>query len=175
MSKITKIVSIIVSFITISLLSSCELPMAVVGIPNPKNTVTDFFDCVCSGDFAKADEYISGVSISMKNDVSGNFSNKLYGYLLQSYSYTQTTDVQSDNIDAWCTVDFTYLDLNLLANDLKELSTKMGKNYIAESREGYVENKNDSIILTDEGAEKIAAEALDSLMTNPEKYYTTKN
>ena len=50
----------------------------------------------------------------------------------------------------------------------------MGKNYIAESREGYVENKNDSIILTDEGAEKIAAEALDSLMTNTEKYYTTK-
>ncbi len=156
-------------------LSACDMPMSIVGdLPEPEETVTCFFDSVCEGDFEGADEYLSGVSLSMRDKVTGVFSQKLYDYLLKSYSYQLKGPVKSDGLDAECAVDFTYLDLNLLNEDLKNLSTKIGKSYISEAKEGYVEKKDDAISLTDEGAEKIAAEALDSLMATPEKYYSTK-
>ena len=157
-------------------LTSCEMPMKIVGsIPDPKDTVTTFFDSVCAGDFAESDKHLSGVSLSMKKQVEGEFAKKLYGYLLQSYDYKIDGEVTCDLLDANCRVDFTYLDLNLLSGELKNLSTKLGKRYVTEVKDGYVEEKDGSYSLSDEGAEKVAAEALDSLMNEAEKYRSTRS
>ena len=136
-------------------LSACDMPMTVVGsIPDPTETVKVFFDSVCDGDFAEADKYLSGISLSMKKQIDGVFAQKLYNYLLKSYRYGINGDVSSHLTEASCNVDFTYLDLNRLAGDLKNESTALGKKYV--------------------NAEKVASEALDTLMTQSEKYCTTK-
>ena len=176
MSSIKKLICVIAAFTVFMSLSSCEMPMKIVGnIPDPKNTVIDFFDSVCAGDFASSDKYLSGVSLSMKKQVEGEFAGKLYDYLISSYDYKLNGEVTSDLLDASCKVDFTYLDLNLMSEDLKTTATKLGKKYVTEAKEGYVEEgKDGSFSLSDEGAEKVAAEALDRIMTESQKYYTTK-
>ncbi len=175
MSITKKITCIFVIFATVLSLSACDMPIKIIGsIPEPRDTVTGFFDSVCAGDFKKSDKYLSGMSLSMKKDIEGHFASKLYDYLVKSYAYQINGDVVSSQLDAECKVDFTYLDLNLLSDDLKARSTQLGKRYIAENKEGYVEEKDGAINLTDSGAEKIAEEALDDLMKNSEKYCSTK-
>lgn len=174
MSITNRIISVIACLVAFASLSSCAMPMKIVGdIPAPEDTVTAFFDSICAGDFNESDQFLSGMSLSMKKNVEGVFAQKLYDYLVKSYKYAINGKVNCDQLDADCKVDFTYLDFNLLSEDLKAKSTKLGKKYIAESKEGYVEEKDGSIKLTDEGAEKIAAEALDELMSTPEKYCST--
>ena len=175
MNVFKRMMCIILAMASIATLCACSMPMKIVGnIPDPRNTVTSFFDNVCAGNFKESDKYLSGVSLSMKSDVEGVFSQKLYDYLLKSYGYQINGDITTDQLDAACKVDFTYLDFNLLSDDLKKTATRLGKKYMAENTEGYVEEKEDGVSLTDEGAEKTAADALDLLMSSPEKYYATK-
>ena len=175
MSITKKLVCLFTALATGLMISACSMPVKIIGgIPEPKDTVTAFFDSVCAGDFKQSDKYLSGMSLSMKNQIEGQFAQNLYDYIVKSYRYRLIGDVHSSQLDADCKVEFTSLDLMLLSDDLKSLSTRLGKRYIAESREGYVEEKDGSITLTDEGAEKIAVEALDQLMTDPDKYCSAK-
>ena len=175
MSFTKKLTCIVAVFAVLLSLTACDMPMKVIGsIPDPKDTVITFFDSVCAGDFAESDKHLSGISLSMKKQVEGVFSQKLYNYLLKSYCYELRGEVYSEKLDANCKVEFTSLDLNLLSGDLKSAATKLGRQYMAETKEGYVEKKGDSYTLSDEGAEKVAAEALDSLMTSSEKYCSTR-
>lgn len=163
------------AFFALVSLSGCTLPTKVIGyFPEPKDTVTAFFDSVCSGDFEKSDTYLDGVSLVVKNQPQDIFSQKLFDYLLKSYRYQLIGNVKKNRFDAECQVSFTYLDFNLLIDDMKAASTKLGKRYIAESKEGYVTADENGISLTDSGAQKIAAEVLDRLMSEPEKYYSTQ-
>ena len=175
MSVKKRILFLFTALAAILSLSACDMPLKIVGdIPEPADTVTAFFDNVCKGNFNKADEYLSDMSLSMKNDIDGVFAQKLYSYLVESYKYKINGDVSCSQLNASCKVDFTYFDFNLISEDLKSMSTKLGKRYIAENREGYVDEKDGAVILTDDGAEKIAAEALDELMKDSEKYCTSK-
>lgn len=163
------VLAVLVSF------TACEMPMKVVGsIPEPEETVKAFFDSVCAGKFAESDRYLSGVSLSMKKEIEGEFAQKLYDNLLKSYGYRIDGEVVAESLDASCQVEFTFLDLNLLSDDLKTASTTLGKKYVKETKEGYVEDKDGSYLLSDAGAEKVAAEALDQLMNDRGKYCSTK-
>ena len=142
MSVIKRLMCTIMAMAAMASLCACSMPMKIIGnIPDPTSTVTSFFDSVCAGDFKESDQYLSGVSLSMKNNVEGVFSQKLYGYLLKSYSYRINGEIITHQLDASCKVDFTYLDFNLLSDDLKKTATNLGKKYIAENAEGYVEEK----------------------------------
>jgi hypothetical protein len=176
MTLTKKLICILSVIAVLMSLTACEMPMKIVGsIPDPKDTVTTFFDSVCAGRFAESDKYLSGVSLSMKKQVEGEFAKKLYDYLIQSYDYKINGEVTCDLLDANCKVDFTYLDFNLLSGDLKKISTKLGKRYVTEAKDGYVEEKDGAYSLSDEGAEKVAAEALDSLMKEADKYRSTRS
>lgn len=150
--------------------------MRIIGtIPDPAPTVTGFFDSLCAGDFQKADSYLADVSVSMKEEPVGGFQQKLYGYLLKSYRYQTVGQPETDSFDARQDVSFTYLDFDRLAGDLREQSSKLGKKYMVERNEAYAEPHGTSWELTDKGAEMVASEALDKLLSdNPEPYYTTR-
>ena len=175
--KTTRIGScFILSLVICLLLGSCDFPMRVVGnIPDPQQSVEGFFDSVCEGDFKKADTYLGDVSISMKEEVTDGFSKKLLQYLKESYRYEITEKAKTDSLNASQTVIFTYLDFSLLTDDLRARSSKIGQKYLAEHNETYTETTDNTSILTDEGANLVAEEALDSVMKkNPEKYYTSE-
>ncbi len=175
MSK-TRISSCIVLSLAICLLlGSCSFPMRVVGkIPDPQQSVTGFFDSVCEGDFKKADAYLGDVSISMKDEPADGFSKKLMQYLNESYSYELVGQPKTNKLSSVQDVVFTYLDFSLLADDLRAKSSQIGKGYLSERNESYTELVDNATVLTDEGAELVAEEALDAIMTkNPEQYYTS--
>ena len=163
-------------FFTLIALSSCSLPTKIIGtFPEPEESVTGFFESVCTGDFEKSDTYLDGLSLVVKNQDEDVFSKALCKYLLESYHYELVGDLHKEQFSAEGKVSFTYLDFNLLINDLKSGSTKLGKRIMAEGKEGYVKQDDNGITLTDDGAKKIAAEVLDSLMSSkPERYYSTK-
>ena len=143
MSLTKKMICLIAFFAVLMSMTACDMPMKIVGnISDPKDTVTAFFDSVCDGNFAESDRYLSGVSLSMKKQVEGVFAGKLYDYLIKSYRYQINGDVTSESLDANCKVDFTFLNPNLLSGDLKAESTKLGKKYVKEIKEGYVQEKN---------------------------------
>ena len=162
-------------FVSVALLSACSLPTTIIGsFPEPEDTVTALFDSICSGDFEKADTYLDGVSLVVKNQSEDVFSQKLFEYLLESYKYELIGGLNKKQFEAKCKVSFTYLDFNKLLKDLNTASTKLGKRYIAESKEGYVTEDENGITLTDDGAKKIAAEVLESMMSEPGRYYSTQ-
>ena len=174
MSSFKRLLCAVSAVFVLFSLSACAFPTKIIGsFPEPEDTVKEFFDSVCAGDFEKSDTYLDEVSLVLKNQPDDIFSEKLYAYLLQSYSYTVEGQVKKSQFSAECSISFTYLNFNLLLDDLKAGSTKLGKRYIAESKEGYVTSDENGISLTDEGAKKIAAEVLDAMMTKPEKYYST--
>lgn len=165
--------SLSLSLLLCAILSGCELPLTVVGsIPDPENTVTDFFDGVCEGDFQKADACLNGSSVAMRNTPSDGFSTALMNYLQESYAYQLTGSIEVIELEAQQDVFFTYLDFDLLAEDLRDESSKLGKKYIKTQDEAHTEMKDGVCTLTDEGAQAVAVEALDSLMTEPEQYYS---
>lgn len=175
--KITRIgFCFVFSLIVCLLLGSCEYPMRVIGsIPDPQQSVTGFFDSVCKGDFKKADTYLGEVSIGMKEEPTDGFSKKLMQYLNDSYSYELAGKASTDKLTATQDVNFTYLDFMLLADDLRAKSSQIGKQYVSEQNEAYTELIDNATVLTDEGAELVAQEALDSIMKkNPQKYYATQ-
>ena len=175
MLSLKKLLCVFTAFFALISLSACTLPTKIIGdFPDPEDTVTAFFDSVCAGDFEKSDTYLEGVSLVVKNQPQDIFSQKLFDYLLKSYQYQLIGNVNKKQFEADCQISFRYLDFNLLTDDMKSASTKLGKRYIAESKEGYVTADENGISLTDSGAQKIAAEVLDSLMVEPEKYYSTQ-
>lgn len=170
---------IILAFITALVMclqfSSCEFPTVGIGeIPSPQSTVEEFFDSVCAGDFDKADTYLVNSSISMEGEASGEFADKLLGYLLDSYSYQLVGDAEISSLYAEQEVKFTYLDTNKLTDDLRNESTKVGQKYVNRRDENYTTIEDGKCSLTDEGAEQAAIEALESIMQTPEKYYNEK-
>lgn len=167
---------IVLSVVICLLLSGCEYPMRVVGkIPDPEQSITGFFDSLCEGDFKKADTYLGDVSISMKKEPTDVFSKKLIQYLNESYSYELVGKAKTDKLSATQDVVFTYLDFTLLANDLRAKSSQIGKQYLSEQNEAYTELIDNATVLTDEGAELVAQEALDAIMkNNPKKYYASE-
>ena len=168
MFRFSKILRIILSAAIILTMCSCEFKTAVaVGIPKPEDSITDFFDCVCAGNYSDADRYLSGFSLKMNGQFTGPFSEKLYDYLQKSFRY-RLLEMNDDNPAFFeCKVEFTFLDNNLLADDLKALATERGKAYIAANNMEYLEKKDGVLELSDEGAERTAVEALDELMKTP--------
>ncbi len=154
---------------------SCEFPTRGIGdIPSPQHTVTEFFDSICDGNFDKADAYLVDSSISMQGEASGDFAEKLLNYLRASYDYELIGTPHINGIYATQKVAFTYLDLNIMSEDLRSQSTKTGKRYIDRRDKNYTIIDDGKCSLTDEGAEAAAIEALDELMQTPEKYYNEK-
>lgn len=175
MSVTKKLSWLIAVLLVMTSLTACDMPMKIIGtIPEPEETVKAFFDSVCSGNFAESDRYLSGVSLSMKKPIDGDFAQKLYHYLIQSYRYQINGEVTSDQLNASCSVDFTALNMNLLSGDLKKESTRIGKNYVSEKKEGFVQETDGAYELSDEGAVNVAAEALDSLLQSSDNYRSTK-
>lgn len=172
-----KIVTGFILMLTVCIcITGCNFPTIGIGdIPDPKDTVTVFFDSVCKGDFERADTCLGGSSISMDSQDSSAFALKLLEYLQQSYSYKTVGEAKIDGLNSNQQVEFTYLDFNLLLDDLRSKSTELGKNYMVTHDETHTVVEGGVCSLTDEGAELVAIESLDYIMTSPEKYYTTKN
>lgn len=174
--KVKKIKSALclgLSLVLCAMLTGCELPLTVVGnIPDPENTVSDFFDGVCEGDFKKADACLNGSSIAMKAEPTDLFSFKLMNYLQDSYSYQLASDMEKGELEANQDVMFTYLDFDLLSEDLRGECSRIGKKYIKMQDEAYTEMIDGKCTLTGEGAQSVAVEALDGLMTEPYPYYS---
>lgn len=170
-----KIVGFILAIAVCLSISGCKFPTVGVGdIPDPKDTVIVFFDSVCEGDFEKADACLGGASIDMNSENSGEFAARLLEYIQQSYSYKTIGEADVNGLNASQEIEFTYLDLNLTLEDLRNKATELGKNYIVTHDEAHTVLENGICTLTDEGAEMTSVEALDYIMASPEKYYTTK-
>ena len=176
MSRLKGFISVILSLAALLSLSACEWPQAVaIGIPEPDQSVNDFFSNICSGDFENADRYLDGVSLRISGEFSGSFSEKLYHYLLKSYQYHLDDRIIREADKARFRVSFTSLSPALLAVDLKRVTTEIGQSYLNEMNQEYVVENNGVLSLSDTGAERTAIEALDQLMTSPEKYYVTNS
>lgn len=161
------------SLVLCAVMAGCELPLTVVGnIPDPENTVSDFFDGVCEGDFKKADACLSGSSIAMKAEPTDIFSYRLMNCLQDSYSYQLTGEMAVGELDAEQDVMFTYLDFDLLSEDLRSECSRIGKKYIKTQDEAHTQTIDGKCTLTDEGAQAVAVEALDGLMAEPYPYYS---
>ena len=174
MFRIRNLICVFIAAVSLFSLSSCEFkPAIAVGLPDPQEALNEFFTDVCAGDFEKADRYLDGVSLRMKGNFSGPFSESLYAYLLKSFRFDPIDNVDSHLTKADCKVVFTCLDPALLADDLKTLTTTLGKAHIASGDKDYLEEKDGRLTLSDAGAEKTAVEALDELMKTPKKYDST--
>ncbi len=171
-----KIIITVVALLAVCLqFSGCEFPTVGIGdLPSPQGTVEEFFDSICTGNLDKANTYLLNSSVSMDGETSGEFADELLGYLRASYDYKLVGDAEVNGLYATQKVVFTYLDPNILAEDLREQSTKVGQKYINTRDENYTTIEDGKCALTDEGAEQAAIEALEILMQTPEKYYNEK-
>lgn len=155
-------------------LTGCDLPVKVVGgIPDPQDTVATFFDSVCAGDFETADACLMDSSVEMKQPPADDFSASLMTYLQQSYAWEPAGEPETDVTEARQNVNFRHLDPVLLSDDLRKTCASLGKKYLRTQDEAHTEMNNGVCSLTSDGAQAVAVEALDSIMSDPEQYYTT--
>lgn len=173
--KTNLLLTAVILYLLCGILSGCSFPMTVIGtIPPPDGTVKDFFDGLCAGDYAKADACLSSGSVAVKSTPDDIFSQKLLEYLQQSYRYRVVGAVEAEQTSAHAQVELTYLDFNLMADNLKTHSTIIGKKYIHSQHPDYTQVEDGGCTLTEDGARKVAAEALDLIMHEPEKYCATR-
>lgn len=173
--KKKKFFTVIMSLAICLQFSGCEFPTVGIGdIPSPQNTVNEFFYNICANDFDQADTYLLDSSISMEGETSDEFAAALLDYLSESYDYRLSGHPEVNGIYASQKVKFTYFDPELLADDLREQSTKLGQKYINTRNENYTTIEDGKCTLTDGGAKHAAIEALEILMQTPETYYNEK-
>ncbi|MBQ5545063.1 MAG: hypothetical protein IIU00_05230 [Clostridia bacterium] len=155
-------------------MTACTLPVKVIGrVPDPQDTVASFFDSVCRGDYEAADLCLNGCSIAMKQQPTDVFSAALLEYLKESYAWEPVELPETSLTEAHQTVMFRHLDPALLSDDLRAAASKLGKQYLRTRDPAHTQMTDGVCSLTEEGAQAVAAEALDSLMTAPDAYYAS--
>lgn len=173
--KIQKQLQIAVSVILCLLMIGCTPPTLVVDhMPDPQDTADVFFQSICQRNYQQADTYLTTPSLVRNDEELNGFSEKLLIYLEQSYRYRLLGKADIHDTSATQKVIFTYLDFNLMKEDLHEAATTIGKNCIGLKDKETTQEIDGGIVLTDEGAELVAEQALDEIMKTPERYYSTE-
>ncbi len=163
------------------LFSAAAMLLAVVGMQagtiyakpsgDPADTVTAFFDAVCSGDYDRAYEQLRDYSdLGLASVPSSAAGQKIFNALHESYAYELVGECRSDKLNAVQNVRFTYLNLPSLEADVAE-QTQLQIERIVQTRsvsEVYDQNKH----FLPEVAEEAYLAALDTVLQNAEAYYT---
>lgn len=166
------------------LVSAAAMLLAAVGLRagtiyakpsgNPQETVTAFFDAVCSGNYDAAYEQLRDYAdLGLAAQPSTPAGQKVYEALHRSFSYALEGESRTDKLDAKQTVRFTYLNLPSMESDV-EAETKRQIENIVNSRsvsQVYDENKH----YRPEVTEEAYLAALDTVLANAESYYTEES
>ena len=139
---------------------------------DPQETVTGFFDALIAREYDTAYAYLSGYSsLGLEGSAADEASRLMVDALKDSYSYTLYGSCAVDKLSASQEVQFRYLSLASLADDV-EKETLAELNRIVEERsraEIYDENDN---YLPQIPQEAYAA-ALAKVLADPSGYYDT--
>ena len=111
-------------------------PASCTGAEAPKQAVCGFFDALCSGDYAAADEYVAEYSgLGLNGTLEGISGQRICDALTSSYSYELSGEPRSQSGERCFvqTVDFTHLDLDgategidaLFAEKLEEITSQL--------------------------------------------------
>jgi len=144
-------------------------------VPNgdPGETVTVFMNSVISGEYDRAYECVENYSsLGLENLPDSEEGKLIYDALRESYSYSFDGKCNVDKLTASASVEFTYLDTELMAADLSAaadealpaLLEKHSDIEVYDADKNYLESFTDEVYRT----------ALTSVLENSEKYYTTK-
>ncbi len=143
-----------------------EEPRSLNSLPEPGETVKNFFDCIVNGDFEKSAEYLSnystlGFSADAEDDKLADF---IKTNLLSSYSYEFIGECEAKSVTAVQKVDFTFLETEAIIEELRENASVIAYD---KSYEG--------IEIDEAVANEILYEAITEIEGHIDEYYTTKS
>lgn len=166
---------ILIAALCIGMCGAGSAPVACFGTAAPRRAVVSFFDSLCSGNFAAADQYICDYSgLGLNGSPQSAFEQKVFQVLQKSYSYELVGDIRlSDKTDGYIqTVRFTHIDIDALSSKI---------NGVAQSNlVSMTENLSKSEIYGDDDeyrpeiVENVLEAALEQIIADAERLYVTE-
>lgn len=160
--------SILLIFALIIPLSACRAPMLTMCVSSaatPQAVVEDFFACLKTGDYSKADAYVFNYdSLGFGNIAGSDLENQYYRLLTESRSITVIEEKSNDGINACVSVSLTTIDHRKFSAALSE---RVSEAYHDKQMSGE-QFEDDEEFMT------LAAEIQGQLMQTPQDYYTTE-
>lgn len=139
---------------------------------DPKQTVSEFFEAIDSGNYSAAYSHMKGFSsLGLENAPADEIGSAAYEALQASYAFELFGEPVVDKLTAYQQVQVTYLDLASIQGDVEAL-TAANLNEIVQTRpKAQVYDENDKYLpeVTQEAYSKAVYTALDA----PKKYYVT--
>lgn len=139
---------------------------------DPQQAVSAFFDAVISENYTEAYGHISGYSsLGLEKTPADSVSLAAYEALKASYDYELIGNCSVDKLAASQQLQFSYLDLTAIQEDVKALTVVKLEELVMErpKSEIYDENKQFLPAITEEAF----AAAVNEVLESAEKYYVT--
>ena len=156
--------------VTVVGLSAGTLVTELAG--DPRETVDSFFAYYVSGDYESAYALLSEYyTLGLEETPSDEIGQLEYEALKQSFSYALVGDCAVDQLNAIQDVEFTYLDLSQIGDEVAE-TTMANIEQIVETRPASQIYDASGEYLSEVTQEAYAA-AVESALAHAEDYYTT--
>jgi len=116
---------ILLAALCVSMCGKSAAPAACFGTAAPKKAVTGFFDALCSGNYAAADEYVCDYSgLGLDGTPETSFEKSVFDALKKSYSYKLVGELRlSEERDSYIqTVEFTHINIDVLSEEINDIA-----------------------------------------------------
>lgn len=141
------------------------VPVSCSRIPDPADTVTEFFSAYEAGDYAACDRLITGYSsLGLASPSDPGISSILYKYVTDGFSFKVIGDPEVKGLDANVDVELTYLDLTSTTDVLNSTAADIAYEYAYSGID----------ISSEETAMNALMEALPAVTDNITDYYKTE-
>ena len=139
---------------------------------DPQETVTAFFDALCSRDYEAAYACLSGYTdLGLSGAPADSVGQAMYRALQESYSYELYGSCTTDQLTAHQEVLFTYLNLPSIAPDVEEETAAVLAGFVEERpRDRLYDSANNYL---PEVAQEAYAQAVDNILANAGNYTST--
>lgn len=138
---------------------------------DPQETVRQFFDAVCAGNYSVAYGCLENYgSLGLENSPSTETGELVYAALRESYAYELLDQAEVDKLSARQRVSFTYLNLPAMEEDAAAETESVLEKLVRSRprKEVYDENDNYLPAVTDEAYKT----AITNVLKNADSYRT---
>lgn len=143
-------------------------PLYVRYAQSPEEAAAGFLEAVCAGDYGRADGYLEGSGSLTPEEPEEADAALLLSALRQSYAYELTGPAETEGLNAAQTLQLRCLDLNALAEPLRERITARLEELVGQR--DYDEIYDEQHQYRPEITEAVYREALSALLAEPEAY-----
>lgn len=154
-------------------LTASAKPVIIGAVSDPDDTVEQFFDGLCAGEYEKCDQLLYGYSsLGLDSEPQTDIGAVLLDAVTDSLSWESRSECTVDGLEAECEVDITHIDTQALAEAVREQAGRKLELFASEAVSND-ELYNEDGSYREDVIMRLLAQALDDTLASGTDYRIT--